>query len=85
MRIAISCSHLVGKTTLAKALAEALPRYDLVPVPRSQARLRAKVDVVLRDIIADDAYGLKLDVITAVGTPSARLRHVVSHLRSSGT
>jgi hypothetical protein len=178
MRIAISGSHLVGKTTLAEALAEALPRYELVPepyhlleedgyefeetpsiedferqlersfrclgesgmnvvfdrcpldvlgylvthrnadafqlkgwmprvresvakldlivfvpiedpdrvaVPRSQARLRAEVDLALRDIIADDAYGLKLEVITAEGTPSARLRHVVSHLRSSGT
>ena len=33
MRIAISGSHLVGKTTLAEALAEALPGYELVPEP----------------------------------------------------
>jgi len=33
MRIAISGSHLVGKTTLAEALAEALPRHELVPEP----------------------------------------------------
>ena len=33
MRIAISGSHLVGKTTLAEALVEALPRYELVPEP----------------------------------------------------
>jgi hypothetical protein len=33
MRIAISGSHLVGKTTLAEALARALPRYELVPEP----------------------------------------------------
>jgi len=33
MRIAISGSHLVGKTTLAEALADALPGYELVPEP----------------------------------------------------
>jgi len=33
MRIAISGSHLVGKTTLAEALARALPGYELVPEP----------------------------------------------------
>lgn len=33
MRIAISGSHLVGKTTLVEALAEALPGYDHVPEP----------------------------------------------------
>lgn len=178
MRIAISGSHLVGKTTLAEALAEALPRYELVPepyylleedghefaempsiedferqlersfqcvqesgtnvildrcpldilgylithqnadafqledwmprvresiakldlivfvpiekpdrvaVPRSQALLRAEVDEVLRDIIVDDAYGLEVDVITTAGTPAARLRQAVAHLRRTGS
>jgi hypothetical protein len=33
MRIAISGSHLVGKTTLAEALASALPRYEFVAEP----------------------------------------------------
>jgi hypothetical protein len=33
MRIAISGSHLVGKTTLAEALADALPGHELVPEP----------------------------------------------------
>lgn len=33
MRIAISGSHLVGKTTLAEELVEALPRYELVLEP----------------------------------------------------
>lgn len=33
MRIAISGSHLVGKTTLAEAVADALPSHDLVPEP----------------------------------------------------
>lgn len=176
MRVAISGSHLVGKTTLATALADALPRHDLVPepyyllaedghefeempsiddferqlersfqcieesgsdvvfdrcpldllgylithrdaeafrlndwlprvrtsvakldlvvfvpveepdrvaVPRSQARLRAEVDAILRDIIVDDAYGLDIDVITAQGTPGARLRQVVAHREST--
>jgi hypothetical protein len=164
MRIAISGSHLVGKTTLAEALAEALPRYELVPepyylleedghefaempsiedfgtnvildrcpldilgylithqnadafqledwmprvresvakldlivfvpiaepdrvaVPRSQALLRAEVDMVLRDSIVDDAYGLEVDVITTAGTPAARLRQVMAHLRRTGS
>lgn len=33
MRIAITGSHRVGKTTLAEALAEALPGHDLIPEP----------------------------------------------------
>lgn len=33
MRIAISGSHLVGKTTLCEALAEVLPHYQLFPEP----------------------------------------------------
>jgi len=33
MRIAVSGSHRVGKTTLAVALVEALPRYAFVPEP----------------------------------------------------
>ena len=33
MRIAISGSHRVGKTTLAEALAERLPGHELVPEP----------------------------------------------------
>jgi AAA domain len=36
MRIAISGSHRVGKTTLAEALAETLPEYDLIPEPYYQ-------------------------------------------------
>ena len=176
MRIAISGSHLVGKTTLAEALAEALPRHELVPepyhlleedghefaempsiedfelqlersiqcvqesgtdvvfdrcpldilgylvthrhadafqledwmphvreavakldlivfvpiedpdrvdVPRPQARLRSDVDMALRDLIVDDAYGLEIDVITVAGTPGARLREVAAHLRDT--
>jgi AAA domain len=176
MRIAISGGHRVGKTTLAEALANALPRYELVPepyylleeeghefaampsiedfelqltrslqcvresgtnaifdrcpldilgylithreadtfhladwmprirnciakldlivfvpieqpervaVPHSQANLRAEVDAVLRDIIVDDAYGFKVEVITATGTPETRLQQVVAHLRKT--
>jgi predicted ATPase len=33
MRIAISGSHLVGKTTLAEALADALHGHDVIPEP----------------------------------------------------
>lgn len=177
MRIAISGSHLVGKTTLAESLADALPSYELVPepyylleqdgwefaempsiedferqlacsvlciqeggpdvvfdrcpldilgyllthrdgrafrledwmprvreavakldvivflpiedpdrmaVPREQARLRSDVDTALREIIVDDEYGLEVAVITAVGSPGARLRQVVAHLQGAG-
>lgn len=174
MRIAISGSHLVGKTTLAEALAEALPSYEFVPepyhlleedghefgempsiddferqlerachcveesgpnvvfdrcpldivgylhthedaaefdlekwmprirehvaaldaivfvpieepdrvaVPRSQARLRAAVDAVLRDIVLNDAYELEMDVIEVTGSLGTRLRQVMAHVR----
>ena len=33
MRIAISRSYLVGKTTLPEALADALPQFEVVPEP----------------------------------------------------
>ena len=175
MRIAISGSHVVGKTTLAEALAEALPGHELVPepyhlleedgyefaelptiedfelqlqrsleclqesgrnvifdrcpldmigylvthrdaglfqletwmprvrdalatldlivyvpveepdsmpVPRSQARLRARVDTVLAEIVADDRYGLERPAITVGGSLGARLRQVVAHVRA---
>lgn len=36
MRIAISGSHRVGKTTLAEALADALPEHDFIPEPYYQ-------------------------------------------------
>jgi methylaspartate ammonia-lyase len=58
---------------------------DRLAVPRSQARLRAEVDRVLSDIIADDAYGLELDVMTTAGTPAARLRQVMAHLRRASS
>ncbi len=57
---------------------------DRVPVPRSQARLRAEVDTVLRDIVADDDYGLEVDVLTVAGTTAARVRQVLAHLRRMG-
>ena len=57
---------------------------DRVPVPRSQVRLRAEVDAVLRDVIVDDRYGLELDVIEVTGTPAARLREVMAHVRRAG-
>jgi predicted ATPase len=57
---------------------------DRVAVPRSEARLRSDVDTVLRDIIADDAYGLEFDLIVAAGTTEARLREVMAHLHNRG-
>jgi len=173
MRIAVSGSHRVGKTTLAEALAEALPRHEFVPEPyhlleedghefaempsiedfelqlersfqcvqesganvifdrcpldilgylithqdadvfqigdwmprvqesvagldiivfvpieepdriavsHSDARLRAEVDAVLRDIIVDDTCGLGFDVITTAGETATRVRQVMANL-----
>jgi hypothetical protein len=59
MRIAVSGSHIVFLP---------VEDPDRIAVPRSQPRLRAEVDAVLRDIIVDDAYGLEMDVITAEGS-----------------
>ena len=58
---------------------------DRVPVPRSQARLRAEVDTRLSDIVVDDAYGLELDVVTVAGTTESRVRQVLTHLRRKGS
>ena len=55
---------------------------DRVAVPPAEARLRADVDDELRDIILDDTYELEIEVITAEGTPAARLSRVLTHLRS---
>jgi hypothetical protein len=56
---------------------------DRVVVPRSQARLRSEVDMALRDLILDDAWGLEFEVVIAAGAPEARLRAVVAHLPDS--
>lgn len=176
MRIAISGSHRVGKTTLAEALAEAFPKYELVPEPyylleedghefaempsledfelqldrslqsleeshantvfdrcpldilgylvthddadafevddwmprmqrlmpsldlivfvpieerdripvdRAEQQLRGDVDSALREIVADDAYGFEVDVLTVTGSPAERLKQVLARLRGS--
>lgn len=54
---------------------------DRVAVPRSEARFRAEVDAVLRDLVLDDAYGLEVDVIEVAGSLDARLRQVLAHVR----
>lgn len=175
MRIAISGSHLVGKTTLCEALAEVLPLYQFFPEPyrlleeeghefgdmpsvddfelqlersfqclqeggtdavfdrcpldvvgylqthddaeafdlefwmprirehvatldlvvfvpieepdrvavgRSQARLRARVDEVLGDMILNDAYGLGVEAIEVAGSIDARIRQILARVRS---
>lgn len=54
---------------------------DRIAVPREQARLRARVDDALRDIVADDAHALDLTVITVAGPFDARLRQVLAHMQ----
>jgi hypothetical protein len=39
--------------------------------------------MALRDLILDDAWGLEYEVIMVAGTPEARLRDVVAHLRDT--
>ena len=58
---------------------------DRIAVPRSQARLRTAVDAVLRDIVLDDAYGLKVDVIEVTGSLGTRLHQVMAHIRRAGS
>lgn len=53
---------------------------DRVPVAGAEARLRADVDAVLNDLIADDAQALGFDVITVEGTLDRRLDQVFAHL-----
>ncbi|MET0385245.1 MAG: AAA family ATPase [Polyangiales bacterium] len=57
---------------------------DRVPVPRSEGRLRAKVDAALQAIVVDDTYGLDFSVITVEGSLSARLHQVVAAVRDQG-
>jgi hypothetical protein len=56
---------------------------DPVAVPRSQARLRSDVDMALRDLILDDAWGLEFDVFMVTGALESRVRGVAAHLRDT--
>lgn len=56
---------------------------DRVAVPRSGARLRADVDMALRELILDDGGEMEIEVIMVAGTPVARLRAVLAHLRDT--
>ena len=66
--------------TLDLVVFVSIEQPDRVPVPRSEAALRAKVDDVLRDSVLDDGYDLNLPVLEVAGSPEARLLQVVARL-----
>ena len=53
---------------------------DRIDVPPSERQFRADVDEALWDIIADDIYGLGMDVISVAGAPADRLRRILTHV-----
>ena len=58
VRIAVSGSHMVGKSMLAEALAVALPRYELIPEPYY---LLAEEGHLFADMPAVDDFELQLE------------------------
>jgi predicted ATPase len=46
-----------------------------------EPRLRKRVDVILREILLDDALGLGLDALEVAGTPGERAAQVLEHVR----
>ena len=69
MRIAVSGSHRVGKTTLAEALAAALPHHELVPEPY--------------ELLADEGH--VFGATPAVEDFELQLERSLQCLRESGT
>jgi predicted ATPase len=56
---------------------------DRIEVPAIEGRrLRKRVDATLREMLVDDAWGFGIPVLEVRGTPEARVRSVVRHLRS---
>ena len=69
MRIAISGSHRVGKTTLAEALAEALPKHDLIPEPYYQL----------------EEEGYEFEEMPSIEDFERQLERSIQSIRESGT
>lgn len=57
---------------------------DRIPVPRSDAAWRARVDEQVRAILVDDCWDLALPVLEVAGSPRDRVRQVMARLRSPG-
>lgn len=53
---------------------------DRVPVDRSEAKLRARVDDQLRDLVLDDALDVGVRSVEVRGSVEVRLRQVLAHL-----
>ena len=54
---------------------------DRIVVPRSESRLRAEVDAVLRDILFENSHRFEIEIMQVAGTPTARLQQVMMQLR----
>lgn len=57
---------------------------DRVPVERSEARLRAKVDDALRELLLDDALDVGVAAIEVRGPVDSRVRQVLTQLPKAG-
>ena len=59
-------------------------RPDRIEVPEIEGRrLRKRVDVALREMLVDDAWGFGVPVLEVRGTPEERVRSVLRHLSSA--
>lgn len=58
---------------------------DRVPVDRSEARLRSRVDDALRDLVLDDALDVGVRSIEVRGPVDARLRQVLAQATPAAT
>jgi AAA domain len=57
---------------------------DRIPVARSDAAWRARVDEQVRAILVDDCWDLALPVLEVTGSPHDRVRQVMARLRWPG-
>jgi len=95
MKIAVSGSHLTGKTTLVEELCRALPDHlsmhepyyhleeegHVFPGMPGVEDFELQVDEELHDIILRDIWDFNLEVLEVSGTISERLNQVLAHVK----
>ncbi len=61
-----------------------IERPDRIEVPETEGRhLRKRVDMTLREMLVDDAWGFGIPVLEVRGAPGARVRTVLRHLHGA--
>jgi hypothetical protein len=58
-------------------------RPDRIAVPREEARLRQRVDRLLREALMADGWGLGGEVLMVRGTPGERVKQVIARLSAA--